>query len=256
MIFYLFYYFILGLIAGSFANVCIHRIPKDLSIVLPGSFCPNCKNSIKWFDNLPLLSFLILRGKCRYCGDKISFQYPLVEILTGILFLIIGWHFSYSIAIVSVYLIFTLLLVVISVIDLYHQIIPDALSLAIFVLGLGFCFFNQELGFTWKDRLLNSVLGGFISAICLYLIGYLGSIIFKKEAMGGGDIKLILAIGTLIGLKKAFIVLFLASLIGSIVGILLIVLDKNKRDEYIPFGPFISFAAYISLFISNGWFIW
>jgi leader peptidase (prepilin peptidase)/N-methyltransferase len=241
---------------GSFANVCIHRIPKDLSIVKPRSSCPNCGKFIYWYDNIPVLSFIILSGKCRNCKTGISIQYPLVELMTGILFIFIGMHFWYDPVMTLVYFVFTLLLVITALIDIYHQIIPDMLSFMILGLALAFSFFNPEMGINWKIRFVNSLMGGFFSAFALFLIGYIGTLIFKKEAMGGGDIKLILGIGALLGLKKAFIVLFLASLIGSIAGIALIITGKNKRGEYIPFGPFINIAAYICIFIPQTWFIW
>ncbi|MCB4790758.1 MAG: prepilin peptidase [Elusimicrobia bacterium] len=256
MITYLFICFIFGLIAGSFANVCIYRIPNNLSVVKPRSFCKNCKNRIAWYDNIPVLSFLVLSGKCRHCKEKISLIYPFIEILTGILFILLGWRFMYQPASLFVYSLFTVLLVIIAVIDYQYQIIPDILSLCILILGISFCFFNRELGTNWQMRFLNSILGGVVSAGCLFVVGYLGTMVLKKDAMGGGDIKFILAAGTLVGLKKAFLTIFFASIIGSIIGLMLIVLKKNKRNEYIPFGPFLSLAAYFILFIPSNWLFW
>jgi len=152
---------------GKFANVCIHRIPKDLSVVKPRSSCPNCGKFISWYDNIPVLSYILLLGKCRNCKASIAVQYPLVELLTGFLFLFIGLRFWYDPVMTAVYCIFTLLLVIIALIDLYHQIIPDMLSFLLVGLALAFSFFNPEMGINWKIRFLNSLLGGFLIAFLL-----------------------------------------------------------------------------------------
>lgn len=248
MITYLSIIFLIGLLTGSFANVCIYRIPKGLSIIRPGSFCPECGRPIKWFDNIPLVSFIILGGKCRHCGSRISAQYPLVEFTNGILFLLMALRHAYDPA-MPYYLLFTLLLVIISGIDYHYKIIPDELSLIIIALSIIYAPFNPVLGEVFKTRLFFSAAGGFGAGAGLFLIGILGKLIFKREAMGGGDVKLIAGIGFLLGPMNALITVLAASLLGSIAGLLLIFSGKIDRKEYIPFGPFLAAGAYFTIVV-------
>jgi len=242
--------FIAGLIFGSFANVCIARLPRGGSIVTPRSYCPKCNTPVKWFDNLPLISYVLLKAKCRACNEKISIQYPLVEFFTGVAFLALALHFEGSI-LLPVYLVFTLALIIITGIDYFHQIIPDSLSLGILVMGLCFCPFNQALGAGLKVRLINSLGGVIAGGGGLFLVGFIGEKIMRREAMGGGDVKLLAGIGAVLGWAKVFSVLFTASLIGSAFGLALIFSKKIERTGYIPFGPFLAFAAYLNLFLPN-----
>ncbi len=250
MILYLTFFLALGLVFGSFANVCISRIPKGESVVFPKSHCPKCNKLIKWYDNLPLLSYVILKAKCRACGEPISIQYPLVELITGCSFLALALNIKDP-ALLAFYLLLTLVLIIISGIDFHVQIIPDSLSLPLIAAGLLVSPFNNSLGSGVVHRILNSFLGVLAGGGSLFLLGFFGEKIMKKEAMGGGDVKLLAGIGAVIGWSKIFSVLFVASLVGSVFGILLIMAKKIERTGYIPFGPFIAVSAYINLFLPD-----
>jgi leader peptidase (prepilin peptidase)/N-methyltransferase len=250
MIIFLSIIFVFGLVMGSFANVCISRIPKEESIVSPASHCPKCGVPIKWFDNIPVISYIILKAKCRNCGENISIQYPLIEFITGAAFLLTALYFKFSLAL-PVYLSLVFLLIIISAIDYYHMIIPDSLSLAVLLVGVIGCIAGVTPGITLKARLLNSLAGLIAGGGALFAIGLIGNQLFHKDTMGGGDIKLLAALGAVLGWTKIFPILFIASLIGSVVGITLIILKKVERAGYIPFGPFIALGAFINLFIPN-----
>ncbi len=233
-------FFVFGLIMGSFLNVCIYRIPRNKSIVYPPSSCPACGSKIKWYDNIPILSYIILKGKCRVCNSKISPVYPIVELLAAFYSLLVYLRFGLTIDTVF-YLIFGYMLIVASFIDLFHLIIPDRISLGLTVSGLVFGFINHDI--------LHSVFGFVFGFVLLYIIAVLGKAIFKKEAMGGGDIKLLGAIGTFVGVKGVLFTLFVASFLGSAVGIFLIALGEVKLSQRIPFGPYLSVSAAIYLFV-------
>ena len=252
MILYLLFFFCLGLALGSFGNVCIYRIPRDESVCTPRSHCPSCNQPIRWYDNIPLLSFILLGRKCRGCGYPISWQYPLFELLSGLSFLLVAWRYAFQ-PVLPLYLFFTFVLIVVSGIDFFHQVIPDIFSLLLVLTGLGFSFFNAYLGDSWKLRFLHSFLGLIAGGGILLLVSSLGEKLLKKEVMGGGDVKLLAGIGAVMGIWQILPVLFLASLIGSIFGITLIVSRKMTRQDYLPFGPFLALAAYLSLFIHGFW---
>ena len=244
--------FILGAIIGSFLNVCICRLPKDESIVRPGSHCPQCKNPIRSYDNIPLLSYALLRGKCRHCGQPISLQYPIVEGITAlsswILFVKFGPSLSYLF-----FFSFVAALIVITVIDLYHQIIPDVISLPGIGVGLLGSLVLPHLPFF--DSLLGLLLGGG----SLFVVATVYQWLFKREGMGGGDVKLLAMIGAFLGWKAVILTILLSSLIGSLIGISIMVV-KGKGFKYaIPFGPFLSLGAVISLFYGEeliGWYLY
>jgi leader peptidase (prepilin peptidase) / N-methyltransferase len=250
MIVFLSLIFLSGLVLGSFANVCISRIPKEESIISPASHCPKCGERIKWFDNIPVISYIVLRARCRKCHEKISIQYPLIELVTAIAFFLTALYFKINLAL-PLYLIFVLLLIIISAIDYYYMIIPDSLSLSILAIGIIGCFLGVTAGTTVKTRLFNSLLGIIAGGGILFAVGFVGNKLLHKETMGGGDIKLLAAVGSVFGWSKIFPILFIASLIGSIIGITLIISKKIERTGYIPFGPFIAFAAFINIFIPN-----
>ena len=241
--------FIFGAMVGSFLNVCIYRLPKEESIIWPGSHCPHCKKPIKIYDNIPLVSYLLLRGKCRYCKESISTQYFLVEGVTALssLFLIIKFGLSLS---YLIYFAFVAALIVIAVIDLYHQIIPDIISLPGIGVGLLASIIIPEI--TFFDSLIGILFGGG----SLFLVATLYQWFFKREGMGGGDIKLLAMIGAFLGWKAVILTILLSSLIGSITGITIMVL-KGKDFKYaIPFGPFLSLGAVIALFYQNEIIFW
>jgi leader peptidase (prepilin peptidase)/N-methyltransferase len=240
---------IFGAIVGSFLNVCICRLPKGESIVTPGSHCPHCGSAIKFYDNIPLISYLVLGGKCRNCHGTISIQYPLVEGVTALssflLFLKFGLSWSYFF-----YFVFVAALIVITVIDLYHQIIPDVISLPGIGVGLLASLIVPDLPF------LNSLIGMLLGGGSLFVVATLYQWLFKREGMGGGDVKLLAMIGAFLGWKAVILTILLSSLIGSISGVIVMV-AKGKDFKYaIPFGPFLSLGAVISLFYGETIVTW
>ncbi|HPK87028.1 MAG TPA: prepilin peptidase [Atribacterota bacterium] len=237
--------FIIGLVIGSFSNVCIYRIPRNESIVFPGSHCPGCNQLIKWYDNIPLFSYLFLKGKCRNCKINISWQYPLVESLTGFIYFFLFYFYGLQILTLA-YMLFSSVLIIITFIDLKEKIIPDVLSIPFLALGFLFSFLRQD--FSPLDSLLGVLAGGG----SLFLIAVLGSFFFKKEAMGGGDIKLAAMTGAFLGWQSTLLALFLGFFIGSVTGIIILMRNKNKlSDTALPFGPFIAVGSIITLFLGE-----
>lgn len=233
--------FIIGIIFGSFFNVCIYRIPEKLSVANPPSHCYNCNTRLKPLDLVPILSWTFLKGKCRYCGQKISPRYALVELLTGILFATIYINFGYSIQTIY-YMFLVSLLIIITFIDLDHFIIPNELIIIGTIFALIFNLFIEII--TIKDMILGAFICGGGMLILIYLI----EIIVKKEVMGGGDIKLFAMLGVFLGLKGGLLTILLSVYVGAIYGIITIVYSKIKKQEYnsmIPYGPFISVAALV-----------
>jgi leader peptidase (prepilin peptidase) / N-methyltransferase len=246
-------FFILGLVLGSFANVCIYRLPAGKSIVTPGSQCPKCGKNILWYDNIPLLSYILLRGKCRFCKAPISFRYFIVELLTGVLFLLTFLKFGVSPAL-FVYLIFVLALIIVSFIDIDTFLIPDVIVLPGILLGLIFSVLFPQIHqiqihqITRTGSFLYSLEGVLLGGLVLLFLGVVGKFIFKKEAMGGGDVKLLAMIGAFLGWKCVLLSLFFGSLLGTVVSLSLIVAGKKKIEEYVPFGPYLGLGAVIALF--------
>ena len=237
--------FIAGLIIGSFLNVCIHRMPKKESIVRPRSHCVACGKTIPWYDNIPLLSYVLLRGKCRSCKKAISFRYFIVELLTASVFLLLFYHYGIS-AELFVFAALCAALIVVSFVDLAIQEIPDEISLPGIAIGLIFGFiFPAQLGQdTRLFGLAYSFLGLFAGGGLIYLMGLLGEAMFKKEAMGGGDVKLMAMLGAFLGWKLIILAFFMAPFFGSIVGI---AAKIRKKEETIPYGPHLSIAAIVAL---------
>jgi leader peptidase (prepilin peptidase)/N-methyltransferase len=240
---------ILGAMVGSFLNVCIFRLPKEESIIIPGSHCPHCQHPIKFYDNIPLISYLVLGGRCRYCKKSISVQYPLVEGITAIsslcLFIRYGLSWSYLF-----YFSFVAALIVITVIDLYHQIIPDVISIPGIGVGLLGALILPHITF------FNSLMGTLLGGGSLFVIATLYQWLFKREGMGGGDVKLLAMMGAFLGWEAVLLTILLSSLIGSIIGIIIMAL-KGKDFKYaIPFGPFLSLGAFIALFYKNEIIFW
>lgn len=248
MFFEVFVVFLFGLVLGSFANVCIYRMPRNLSVISPRSSCPKCKTLISWYDNIPVLSYVFLKAKCRKCGNKISLIYPVIEIVCAILFLLMYSLYGFS-YILPFFCLFAFSLLVITAIDFEFQIIPDEFSLMLVLVGLGTSFFNYFLADTVFMRVIQSLLGLLAGGGTLLLIAVVGKWIFKKDAMGGGDIKLMAGVGTFIGWEKVLFAIFLASLLGSIVGISLIIFKKISKKEAIAFGPYLSVSSLLVLFL-------
>ncbi|MGQ9618824.1 MAG: prepilin peptidase [Candidatus Aminicenantia bacterium] len=242
---------ILGLILGSFLNVLIYRIPRGLSIIKPGSSCPECKTPIKWYDNIPVLSFIILGGKCRVCKKPISFRYPIVEIITSIaLFLVykkylISFQFFGSV-------IFAFSLIVLAFIDLEHKILPDKITIPGFIFFLFYSLSNPYHFSNILSRKIIEILGGAIvgggSLIFIYLLYYL---IRKEEGLGFGDIKMMLMVGVFLGIVKTILTLVVASILGSITGLIIAIVMKKGMKYALPFGVFLSIGAFISLMWGN-----
>ena len=245
--------FVFGLIFGSFFNVVIIRLPKNQSIVWPGSRCPYCNHKITFFENIPLLSYLFLGGRCSSCQSKISIQYPIIEFITGYASLML-WFFIvrpflayphpwWEYITISVQTLSLLILIPVSVIDIYHYIIPDSISLGGLILGILTVFLPG--GLTPLQCLLGILAGGGT----LYLVGLIGEWILKKEAMGFGDVKLMAFLGSIWGWKFSFLSIMYGSLFGSVIGIVFIrVLPKDNR---IPFGPFLGLGAWVTVLFGD-----
>ena len=236
---------LLGLILGSFFNVCIYRIPQGKSIVWPGSFCPKCNTPIKWYDNIPLLSYLLLRGKCRQCKAPISMQYPLVELVTGILTVLFVWKLGISVW-TAVQLTAVYFLIILSVIDLELMIIPDRFSLGLIVLGVAFAWCNPNFHGLWWEKILASLLGAGVGLFGVLAIALLGTWIFKKEAMGGGDVKLMAGIGAFIGWQGVITTVVMGSFFGLVYAVYAMIRYRKKGGDAIPFGPFLSLGALVN----------
>ncbi len=248
-ILYSFFAFALGAVVGSFLNVCICRMPKDESVVFPPSHCTSCDYRIRWYDNIPLLSYLLLRGRCRACGASISAQYPLVELVNGALALALFLKFGPT-PIFAVLFLFCCAMVVLTFIDLEHRIIPDAITLPGIVIGFAVSFFVPHFG--WLNSLIGIVAGGG----SLLLIAYLYQAIAKKDGMGGGDIKLLAMMGAFFGWKAVLFIIFAASLVGSVIGVGVMLMQKKDSTLAIPFGPFLASAAVLYIFCGNRIIFW
>ena len=236
--------FIIGLVVGSFLNVCIYRMPRERSVIRPPSSCPACARPIPWHDNIPVLSWILLRGRCRFCRAPISLLYPAVELLTAAAFLAAWWRHPDP----RVYPVICLVmagLIATTFIDLYHYIIPDEITLGGVAAGLISAALVPEITgrSTHLAGLLRSLLGVAVGGGGLYLIAVAGSALFKKEAMGMGDVKLMGAVGAFFGPQAPLFSLLVGSVLGSIVGLALMALGRARRDSAIPFGPYLAAGA-------------
>ena len=236
--------FILGAVVGSFLNVCICRLPQRESIVSPPSHCPSCGYRIRFYDNIPLVSYLLLGGKCRSCRERISIQYPLVELANALLTLCLCIKYGPSLPFLIMF-VFCSALVAITVIDLEHQIIPDVISLPGIVAGFAASFFLPWL--TWQNSLIGIVVGGG----SLLLVASCYEFLTKKEGMGGGDIKLLAMMGAFLGWRSVPFIIFAGSLLGSIIGIAYMAARKKDSQLPIPFGPFLAFGALLYIFFGR-----
>lgn len=244
-------FFILGSIIGSFLNVCIYRMPRSKSIISPRSQCPHCGKAIAWYENIPLLSYILLRGKCSACRKPISVRYFVVESLTAVLFLLFYIKFGLGLDLLF-YLILICGLIIAAFIDFEHQLIPDSISFGGLVLGLIISLLHPAF-FSVVNRkaaLIDSVLGALIGGLSIYLVGLFGKILFRKklerlgekDAMGFGDVKFLAMIGAFLGWQKVLLVFLLAPFFGTAVGL---VLKIRNKVELIPYGPYLSLAAVI-----------
>lgn len=234
--------FLFGAIVGSFLNVVILRMPQEgASIVFPASHCPVCKAPLSWYENIPILSYLFLRGKCGHCKTGISLQYPVVECCMGLLGAAVIYRFGPTPAGIG-YFIFCAALLAIIWIDIHHQIIPDKISLPGIVLGFLFSFINPYV--TWQSSLIGLIAGGGV----LYAIAGLYYLVQKQQGMGGGDIKLLAMIGAFLGWQSLLFIIFFSSFTGSIVGIAAMIRQRQGGKARLPFGPFLAISAIIFLF--------
>jgi leader peptidase (prepilin peptidase)/N-methyltransferase len=242
---YLLYSFIFGALVGSFLNVVIFRLPDETqSVVFPASHCPKCGTDLHWYENIPVLSYLVLRGKCRTCKIPISLQYPVVELCMALLSLALYNRFGFSL-ILPFYFLFLAALLVIIFIDIHLQIIPDKISLPGILIGFAASFFNPLV--SWQESGLGILLGGGI----LYGVAKGYALLTGREGMGGGDIKLLAMIGAFLGYQCLLYIIFFSSLTGSLVGIAAMFRQKKGGQTRIPFGPFLSLGAMSWLFFQE-----
>ncbi len=262
---------VLGLVVGSFLNVVIYRLPKmieaqwqrectefrgevleaseKLSLALPGSRCPHCDWEIKPSQNIPVISYLVLGGKCAACKARISVRYPVVEAVTAILWLLCGLHFGVGYTLAGA-MFLTAVLVVLTAIDLDHQMLPDSLTLPLLWVGL---LLNIDNTFVSLD---SAVLGAVFGYLCLWVVFWLFKIVTGKEGMGHGDFKLLAALGAWFGLAALPAIVLLSSVVGAVLGVALIVTGKRDRQTPMPFGPFLAGAGLIHLLYSNVLLTW
>ncbi|MCK5015103.1 MAG: prepilin peptidase [Candidatus Omnitrophica bacterium] len=254
--------FVLGAIVGSFLNVCIVRMPHEKSIVAPRSHCVHCKKMIPWHDNIPFLSYLILRGKCRFCGAKISIRYFIIELITASIFLFFYRYFGLTVLLWP-YLVMISGFIVATFVDFEHRIIPDEISIGGMIAGIIFSVFipqlhdvvlhGQSLIMAHLQSLGLSLLGVLVGGGSIYLMGMLGDFLFKKESMGGGDVKLMAMVGAFMGWKMAILAFFIAPFFGAVYGII----EKIRtKDTAIAYGPFLVLGAIICLFWGDAIIVW
>lgn len=237
-----FFIIIYGLVVGSFLNVCIYRIPLDKSVAKGRSYCPNCGELIPWQRNIPLISFIILKGRCKDCHTSISIIYPLVEFLNALLWLITWLMLGFTLEALFIALLSSLLIVV-SFIDLKHKIIPDGLVIILLILGFSNAcfqiFFNNQHWSLW-------IIGFFAASLPLYLMGMI-----YRDGMGGGDIKFMAAAGLFLGWKLILLALFIGSIYALLYALVLLISRKAIRKTQIPFGPFLSLGIITSAFVGS-----
>lgn len=245
---------VFGLLLGSFFNVLICRLPEKRSIMFPASHCPDCKAPIKPWHNIPVISYIILKGKCHSCHTKISALYPAIELLTAAAAAGVWTYVNRatagdftlaSLTGAGTAGLFLLLLIPISAIDLKHYIIPDSLSLSLLILGLLVSFIPGQM------TPLQAILGILAGGGSLYLIGLIGELLLKKEAMGGGDVKLMAAAGAFFGPVTVLLAIMFGALLGAFYGISIMVLKKLNGSHQIPFGPFLGAGVWIALFFGH-----
>lgn len=268
-------FFVLGAMIGSFLNVVIHRVPLEESVVFPNSSCPQCKSAIKFYDNLPILSWLFLRGKCRNCKNPISARYPAVELLTGLLYLLVFWQIGFN-PFLGVALIFVSAILALIFIDAEHMILPNVityplLGFAILVRLIFPLFFSaryfEDLRFyplnalsdypIWLVSLCGAFLGALIGGGSLWLVGEIWKRLRGVDAMGLGDVKMLFGVGALLGWRLTLLTIFVGALTGAIAGIAVIAKQKNKDlQTQIPFGIFLGIGSVVSLLFGERMIAW
>ena len=269
--------FVLGLLIGSFLNVCILRIPREESIVLPASHCPACNAKIQPYDNIPVVSWLILGGRCRKCKAPISWQYPIVELLTGLLFLLCYLRFVRNVedwtqvVLVAKWCVFAAILVVLTITDIRERILPDKVNFLGLGIGLALSFFLAPMDGTaaWISRRLfdvpppeaalavgDALLGAALASGLLWLVaeGYFR--LRGREGMGLGDVKMMLMAGAFLGVQRGLLTILVGSLLGSVIGAAVIAIAKKDSDFELPFGTFLGAAAMLVVFFGSPALAW
>ncbi len=258
--------FIFGSIIGSFLNVCIFRIPEGKSLVFPPSHCRNCKNPVRFYHNIPLLSYIFLKGRCSFCGVKISPIYPLVELVSGLITVLMLFLYGPGIKTFS-YLLIAYTLIVVTVIDIKHFIIPNVITLPGIIIGIAVNALRTDwnaLGteiqtltfshipyFIYRYPIFDSIGGAITGGGVLLLIALVYQYLRKTEGMGMGDVKLLAMLGAFLGIKSVVFIIFVSSLIGSVVGISLMLYKKGNLQYAIPYGPFLSLAALVYMLLDG-----
>ena len=228
----------MGLAIGSFLNVVIHRVPRKQSVISPGSRCPSCNKPLQWFDNVPVVSYLALRGRCRSCNGRIGIRYPIVELVTATVFVAHYYAFGWT-PLLAVRLLFAAALVALFAIDLEHHLLPDVITLPGLVLGVLVSFFLPP-------GIAGALLGILVGAGFLWLVGEAYYRYAGVEGMGGGDVKMLGMIGAVLGWQLTLLTLILSSIAGSVVGIAVIALRKGGLKHALPFGTFLAIGALVS----------
>ncbi len=244
--------FLFGITIGSFLNVLIWRLPRNESIVFPGSHCPLCNKPIHWYDNIPLLSYLLLRGKCRSCGARISWRYPLIELVSGVFLAAYLLRFGFGVGLL--YYAFTAALLVVTMIDIDHKIIPDVISLP----GIPLCLAANMflLSPNWQSGLVHGGIGVLLGGGTLLAVALGYYLLTRREGMGLGDPKLMAMIGALTGWQGVIFTMLVSSFVGTMVGVLYVALAGKDRRFPIPFGPFLSLGAVSYLWIGDTTIRW
>jgi leader peptidase (prepilin peptidase) / N-methyltransferase len=236
----LIYIFILGTCIGSFLNVCIYRIPKEESIATPPSHCGSCGTTLKALDLIPILSYVFLRGRCRYCGEKISFRYPFIELITGVLVTAVYMNYGLNFIFIK-YSILIIFLILIGMIDLDTTDVYFKTTLTGIIFGIVFLIYGYYLDYGIMDFILGAALGG----------GSITAIILLTKGMGFGDAEICLLVGLFLGFKLTLLMLFISFVAGGLIGVLLILFKIKSRKDYIPFGPFIALGAIATVFFGD-----
>jgi len=237
--------FLFGLCIGSFLNVCIYRLPASKTITdPPRSICPSCNRQIRYYDNIPILSYLWLKGRCRHCGTRIPFRYVVVELMTGVVAVGILFHFGLTLE-GLIYFVFISSLIIMTFIDIDHRIIPDVITLPGILIGLIASLALPTVGFK------NAVIGMLVGGGSLWLVAWVYYLLTRKDGMGGGDIKLLAMMGTIVGLKGVIFTIFVSSAVGTVVGVTLMIIKGKDMKFAVPFGPFLSIGAITYIFFGH-----
>ena len=237
--------FLFGLCIGSFLNVCIYRLPASKTITdPPRSICPSCNRQIRYYDNIPILSYLWLKGRCRHCGTRIPFRYVVVELMTGVVAVGILFHFGLTLE-GLIYFVFISSLIIMTFIDIDHRIIPDVITLPGILIGLIASLALPTVGFK------NAIVGMLVGGGSLWLVAWVYYLLTRKDGMGGGDIKLLAMMGTIIGLKGVIFTIFVSSAVGTLVGVTLMIIKGKDMKFAVPFGPFLSIGAITYIFFGH-----